>query len=106
MLEIDKIQVGDVGTAFRIRVMDDGVLVDISSCTTKHIIFKKPSGAVVVKDADFYTDGTDGYMQYVSVANDLDQAGKWKIQGYVEFATVGWHTVQDSFLVSDNLEAV
>ena len=106
MLEIDKIQVGDIGTAFRIRVMDDGVLVDISSCTTKHIIFKKPDGTVVIEDADFYTDGTDGYMQYVAVTGDLDQAGKWKIQGYVEFNTVGWHTVKDSFLVSDNLEVV
>ena len=103
--DIEKLQVGDVGTAFRIRILDDGDVVDLSSCTLKQIIFKKPDDTVVEETAVFYTDGIDGYIQYVSVDGDIDQTGKWKYQGYVEFNTLSWHTNYVSFLVKDNLEA-
>jgi hypothetical protein len=105
MTNTDKIQVGDIGTAFTVIVTDNDIPVNISSCTTKHIIFKKPSGETVVKDADFYTDGSDGYIQYVATSGDIDQTGLWKIQGYIEAAGLSWHTYQGNFLVMDNLEA-
>jgi len=102
--DIEKLQVGDVGTAFRIRILDDDVVVNLSTCTEKQIIFKKPDDTIVEEDAVFYTDGSDGYIQYVSVEGDIDQTGKWKYQGYVEFGATSWHTNYVSFLVKDNLE--
>jgi len=104
MPDIEKLQVGDIGTAFRIRILDDDVVVNLSSCTLKQIIFKKPDGTIVEQTAVFYTDGVDGLIQYVSIDGDIDQTGRWKYQGYVEFGAQSWHTNYVSFLVKDNLE--
>jgi maltoporin len=105
MEEIEKLRLGDVGTIFRIRIIDVDGVVDLHDCTVKQIIFKKPDGSYVEQEAEFYTDGSDGYIQYTSVSGDLDQAGKWRIQSHVEFSiNDSWHTTTDSFLVSENLE--
>lgn len=103
MEEIDKIRFGDVGTIFRIRILDSGVPVDLSGCTTKEILFRKPDDTSVTKTASFFTDGKDGYIQYVTTSGDLDISGVWNIQGFIGFSTQSWHTTIDSFLVSTNI---
>ena len=73
----------DIGTAFRVTVQDGETAVDVSGATTKQIVFQKPSGTSVTQTAAFVTDGTNGQIQYVTVAGDLNEAGKWIMQGYV-----------------------
>lgn len=100
-----EIHVGDVLTAFKATVKDqNGAIVDISTATTKQLIFKKTDGTIVAKAAAFVTDGVDGQMQYISAANDLDQSGTWHVQGYVVLASGGaWHTDVHTFVVDPNL---
>lgn len=101
-----EIHVGDVGTAFKITVKDeDEAVIDISTATLKQIWFQKADGTVVTKTASFVTDGTDGQMQYVTEDDDLDQTGKWKIQGYIEIgASRKVHTDISEFKVWPNLQ--
>ena len=99
----DKVFVNDIGTVFRTTVKEDGVAADISAATTKTIIFQPPSGISVTQTAVLYTDGTDGIMQYVSVADDLNVGGTWKLQGYVALPTWQGHGDQVEFKVYDVL---
>lgn len=100
----NELHVGDEGTVIRLKLYDGDDVVDISPAAelTKQLKFKKPSGTVVVEDAVFTTDGTDGQLQYVTEAspdNLLDEAGKWFVQAYIEFATGKWHSEKLNFLV-------
>lgn len=97
------IYVGDIGTIFRATVKDGGVAKDISSATKIELTFRKPDGTEATKTATFTTDGSDGKMQYTSVLNDLDQAGRWILQGYLETPAGKWHTDLYHFLVMENL---
>lgn len=81
-------RVGDVGTVLRITVTEGGAPVDISSATTKQIKLRDPSGNVSTKTASFYSDGSDGIIQYTTVDGDLDEAGTWHLQAYL--AITGW----------------
>ncbi len=88
---------GDVGTIFRITINEciNDVLtpIDISSQTAMSFYFKKPDGTVETKAPAFTTDGTDGKIQYVTLAADLDAAGVWCLQASVTLATGGpWRT--------------
>jgi hypothetical protein len=84
---------GDVGTALRCTVKDeDDATVNVSTATVKRIKLEDPDGTVVTKTASFYTDGSDGKIQYVTTATDLHTAGEWKLYGYVEVGSGAWHT--------------
>ena len=100
-----EVQAGAVGTAFRVTIVDcDDVFIDISTASVKTITFKDPSGTKVVQTAVFYTDGTEGIIEYVSVANDLDLVGdNWQIQGHVTLPTGEWPSKIGEFSVKDNL---
>lgn len=88
-----EIHVGDVGTVFEATVKDEAsVIVDISSATVRRLKFRTPDGRLLTKDAVLVNTGTDGKMKYTSVAGDLDVAGLWRVQGYVEIGTGKWHT--------------
>jgi len=93
----------DIGTAFRVTVQDGDTVVDVSGATIKQIIFQKPSGTTVTQTATFVTDGTDGQIQYVTVSGDLDEAGKWIMQGYVVLAAWQGHSDMYQFEVYENL---
>jgi hypothetical protein len=100
-----EIHVGDIGTAFIVTVKDeDEAIVDVSTATTKQIIFKKSDGSVVTKTASFVTDGTDGQIKYVSVADDLDVAGLWYLQAFIDFGSTEWKSDIRKFKVYPNLE--
>jgi len=99
------IYVGDVGTVFKIKVVDcsDNSAIDISASTLRQIIFKKPTGTFVTKTAVLSSGGVDGYMQYTVIAGDLDMSGSWEIQGYVEGSGFVNSTTVGTFTVSDKL---
>lgn len=72
--------VGDVGTEI---LLDTGV--DISAATVAKIKVKKPTGAAL--DWTATISGTRS-VRYVIQTGDLDVAGRWKLQAYVEMP--GW----------------
>ena len=101
-----EIHVGDVGTSFRAVIKDENdEIVDVSGATTKTITFKKPDGTLLVKDAELYTDGTDGIIEYISEENDLDDCGNWRLQGRVVFASGHWKSSIHDFKVEANLDS-
>jgi|TARA_R100000789_G_C3020799_1_gene153452 hypothetical protein len=81
---LEKLHVDDYGTRFTLVVIDeDGTVVDISLATTKQIIFQKPDGTIEAKAATFTSDGTDGSLYYITVADDIDAAGIWHYRAKV-----------------------
>ena len=103
------VHVGDIGTALEVLVREYDFttetysVVDISTATTMQIKLQKPNGTVVTKTGVFSTDGTDGKMRYVTISGDLDEAGFWRIQGYVETASWQGYTSLGEFEVHANL---
>lgn len=97
---IEEIRLGDVGTTFRGTIYDESdAVLDISSATTKQLLFKKPDGTVVPKTASFFTDGTDGKLQYTSVSGDINAIGRWQLEPYVITPQGEWHGSVAEFLV-------
>ena len=99
----NEIHKGDIGTQFTVTVQDGPTVVDISTASTKQLIFKKPGGTILTKSTAFVTDGTDGKMQYVSVDGDLSDDGVWKMQGKVIIGGNTFSTDITSFKVYRNL---
>ena len=94
----------DIGTIFRLTITDTaGVVIDVSTASTKFIYFQKPDGTKVKETAAFYTDGTDGIIQYTSVSGDIDQTGLWQVQGYVETSDGKFFTQKTTFSVLNTL---
>lgn len=106
-MAIEEVHVNDIGTKFVVEFRDKGKVLDISSATSvKKIIFNKTKAKntkVVVQDADFYTDGKDGRIVYISILDDIDIDGDWQIQGYVELSDGKWYSSVDTFTVYPNL---
>lgn len=100
-----KIQVGDIGTILQVLFTDcDGVAVNISTATTMKIILKSPHGTVTSNTATFDTDGSDGMLNYTSIADTFNVAGNaWSIQGYIEMPTWSGHSSTNTFVVHENL---
>ena len=98
-----EIHLNDIGTVFRLTIYDGSSILDVSSASVKEIIFQKPDGTSVTKTAAFYTDGTDGIIQYTTIANDLDATGTWKIQAKVTLPGGTWSSCTQKFKVYANL---
>jgi len=81
-----EVHLGDVGTQFQVTFKDGSTVVDISEATTKQLIFKKPSGNVLTKSGTFLTDGSDGILTYTTVSGDVNEIGRWQLQGYLVIA--------------------
>lgn len=101
----DCIYVGDEGTIFRVQILDcaTGSMLPVDGATVKEIVFEDPLGGVVRKTAVFTTDGTDGYIEYVIIAGDIDMSGTWILQGYVEGVGFKNSSSKGTFEVSDIL---
>lgn len=100
----NEIHLDDIGTIFRVTLMDDTVAADVSGATEMYIIFSKPSGTTVQKTAVHYTDGTDGIIQYTTIADDLDETGNWKLQARVTLPSGTWSSDTQKFKVYPNLD--
>jgi hypothetical protein len=97
------IQKNPIGLVIRLTVREKGQVSDISSATTKEMIFQRPDGTALTTSASFVTDGTDGKIYYKTVSGDLDQAGIWYVQSYIAMPDFTGDTSIVSFVVNDNL---
>lgn len=95
------VHIYDIGTRFLITIKEGSDIVDISSATTKQFDFKKKDGTTFTVDVEFETDGTDGVLEYVTEADDIDQVGKWSVQPYLEMPNWQGHTAKVDFRVGD-----
>ncbi len=102
----DEIHVGDIGTKLGVIFMEDDAVVDISTATVKKIIFEKRDGTVFIKDGAFTAQvGVDGKIYWqTALATDLDQAGIWKRQGYIEMGGGTWRSSVVEFEVNENID--
>jgi len=97
-------QVGDIGTTIKATIVDqDGNALDVSGASTLQLIFLKPNGVQESQTATMTNDGTDGIIEYVTIADDLDVPGVWKSQGYVVDAGKEHKSSVDTFHVKPNL---
>ena len=96
---------GDIGTRFKCKIVDqDKNIVDLSGASVREILFKKPDTTTMAKVAALSGDGTDGYIEYISVADDLNVVGDWKIQAYVKTPEGEWSTDLEVFKVNTNIK--
>lgn len=98
------VRVGDSGTEIIIRLIDGrGSPVNISEASAKQVVLVKPNGDKIVREADFYSDGLDGILKYVSNQGDFDIPGKWKIQAVVSLPSGSWSSSISIFTIDANL---
>ena len=85
----NKIYVGDVGLAIVLNLAKEGEVMDITGATGTKMLVKKPDGTTVEWDADVLTvSGETKYLRHYTVAGDLDQKGRYRIQAYLTIS--GW----------------
>lgn len=98
------LQVGNIGSIIRARIRDQaGAIVDVSAATTKTFYFKL-SGRLIARTATLTTDGTDGLIEYATVAGDLNRHGPMQIQAKVMFGTDTFNTNVVQRPVLENLQ--
>lgn len=86
---------------FIITVSDCGTSKNLSTATIQKFIINKPDGSVIVEDASFVSDGSDGKFFYIT--EDLDQAGIYNYQMYLEYNGNKIYSTVSSFRVYDNI---
>ena len=100
----DEIHEGDIGTIFRVVIVEDDQVIDISTTTPRNMYFRKPSEDVLTKAGVFTTDGTDGLLEYKAVTGDLDEVGVWRIQAELFFPSGDkWGGEVGKFTVHPNI---
>lgn len=99
-----EIHVGDIGTVYIIRLLDDGSDFDISAADVTELIFKMPNGLVLRKTATVVTDGSppdQWSLEYEVQPGDgvgspgefHDNPGPFQFQAYVHFPDgKQWHS--------------
>ena len=99
----ENIHVNDVGTIFRLTLLDTASEpLDVSGATVT-FIFLSPGGRRFEKTASYVTDGTDGKVQYVSTSGDIDEVGRWQYQAKVTVGSNHWASEIIIFKVKKNL---
>ena len=98
---------GDAGTILRFTVIENGEIVDVSSGSAALKIRTKNKD-IVVRDMEFYTDGTDGIFQYRTIDGDIDEnygKGKWVAQ--LHLVLPGWigHSSTADLEVDENVDS-
>lgn len=70
-----------------VQFMDpEGIIVDLSAATQLQIILRYENGSFQTFEAEFFTDGTDGIISYVTTINDLMYVGTYFIEGVAVIA--------------------
>lgn len=78
MIQDGKIYVGDIGTRIRLDVGED-----VSTATSVTIEYKKPSKVEGSWSAAVEVENNT-IVYHMTALNELDEAGEWKLQAYVD----------------------
>ncbi len=100
-MSLKNLVAGDYGQPLELTFLDvdTSLAANISGyATSKKMIFTKPDGSVVEKNASFKTDGSDGVLTYTVEAGFLT-SGSWLVKGQVTSASAKLTTEQHSFRV-------
>lgn len=93
----------DVGTAFILTVLDNGVVINLSNSISNSIVFKKPSKVTLIKNASLVDGGITGKIRYITQSGDLNEVGTWSVQAIVQLPSGRWHSDIFTFNVEKNL---
>lgn len=100
---VSNVQVGTIGLVIELGIREGYNPLNISSASAKSIILKNPNNISASKVASFLTDGEDGIILFATTAGDLDVAGTYYVQGYIEMGGFKGYTSIASFDVIANL---
>lgn len=79
-----KVHTGDTNTDFQLFVQDTEVtgvntIVDLSTATTKQMVFTDPDGIETIVSASALNgSGTDGILRYINTSIPITKTGFWK----------------------------
>ena len=89
----DKVFIGDTGTNIILTIKNqDDTVIDVSTATTHEIKMRRAAGTKVTKTSSFTTDGTDGKIQFTSLATDFSVRGVYKFQAHIVDGGADYHT--------------
>ena len=102
----DDLQEDFIGALIVVTVVDkNGVPINLAGATTKKFILRQPNKKVIEKDAEYFTDGSDGKLKYTTVEGDLKPDGVWRVQAYiVKSGVIDGRTKVGLFEVRANIE--
>jgi len=83
------IHLGDIGTEYKIQILDNGTPFDPSDASTKQILFRFNDGTIVTRTATVEEDVDTGifYLIYVVTSDTFHTVpGEFSIQAKLEFA--------------------
>lgn len=90
--------------ALQVTVVDqNGNAVDVSAANVLQFWLLAPDGTPRAVGASFVSNGRDGLTQYVTTAQDLNEAGLWQIQGQLTFGAQVLLTSWGSFVAGPNI---
>jgi hypothetical protein len=98
----DYITLYSIGVIFTVTLRDADTKrpKDISLATVKELVFTTPGGESKTRTASFTTDGTNGKIQYTSIAGDLDATGEWGLKGYIDSPSFTGFSDEKKFAVT------
>ena len=98
------LQVGNVGTRLLLHVVDQyGAPLDLSAATALWMFLRNPADRLLKKAATPLTTGTDGIIQYTTVAGDIDLAGDWQVQALAVLGPKSFYSNTVRMPVKDNI---
>lgn len=81
---MSSLHVSDTNVSVGIKFVDASqVAIDVSGYSTLEILIQDEAGTTSTVTASFRTDGTDGIIEYASVAGTFDTAGTYRLQGKI-----------------------
>lgn len=86
-----------------LEIKEGHKISNISDATVKNIIIEKPDSTLVTKSGSFITDGTDGLLYCRTISTDLNQAGDYNAQAYIESPNFNGYSTPITFTVYANL---
>ena len=102
----EKIPKNAVGVSIKMRIVDaDGTYINLALITgiSLSLKLKAPSGAIKTKTPVFLSDGSDGWIKYVTESGVLDEVSKWKVEATVSSPSYSVPTFIGYFYVTDTL---
>jgi hypothetical protein len=105
MIKIAEAHVSDVGTEIRLTITDSGVPVDLSTASELAILLRKPSGAVLTKQAAVVGDPGNGAIHCYTLADELDEQGLYLVQAKISLPAWSGHSDSRRLRVYANVDA-